>query len=445
MIRAIRFELIKPTSESWETAGPTLRNIAKASPILLKAAMDSRIAMDIVGKDLVKSKIAPDAKAASPDGIMYQAVLRKITDLQEWGKKKKVPFEHLDVPAGICAAFSRAAAQAFGNRSKERITFSSELIMVRKQEVSFSKDDLGLKLTLLLRSAEGSKRTGLPNKIDFALAASKGQHRDIMHKLANGKLPHGDCKLVWDKRKSKWYALVSYEIEPKELGLDKNRTLVVHRGIRNALTFLTTEQNFKTISGTKYGAVRKQLQARMKDRRTVAQHELGDGAKGHGRARRSERYTELEGKLRRCTDTFCQQLAASVAHYAQLWGCGRVVIEDYGGIQPSDDPALRRILDRFPLYQMKQSIASCLERHGLELTETSSEYISSRCPRCQDTNERNHSRHTGMFRCRGCAFERPADWVAAYWMLRNSESDMKKFDKAFAAEKKLAKMMRNAK
>lgn len=438
MIRAIRLELAKPISESWDTAGPLLRMLAAVTPKLLNAAMDTLIAVDVVQVPAVKAAVAPDARGVSPEALAYQAVNRTVENLREWAVKKggkkrgePHPWALLEVPGGMASAISRAAKQAHARRDQERAHFGSERILVRAAETTLSADDHGIALTIKLR---------IEGRVRFAVRHSWGTHRETLDQIVSGAIPHGDCKLQFDDRHKKWFALLSYEASVVEHpGLDPAHVLIVHRGIRNALYLLcSTGERAPALLGGKFSAQRRRLQARTRDVRRTSAAERGEGAKGHGRARRYETYDALGDKLARVTHTFCQQAAAHVAETAIRLGCGTVVIEDYGGIEPDDDPALRRVLDRFPLYELKQCVASRLERDGIALQETPSAYISSTCPRCGEQDTRAHNTRTNVFHCRQCGFERPADWVASYWMGKHFGADMSAWDERLKRERALA-------
>jgi hypothetical protein len=476
MIRALRLELIKPLDEQWETAGPLLRTLSKVTPKLLNAALDAKIAIGLVGRDPVKAKIAPDAKASSSDGLAYQAVLRAVENLREWGEKKTIenaekaaekaakaekakkgsvsvpsedseevdetprahPYATLEVPSSMAAAIGRVASQAYGRRDQEAPRFSSERILLRASETSVTKDIKGIALSLKLRAV---------GKVRFAVAHSWGAHRETLDAIVSGEIPHGDCKIQWDERRKKWYALISYEApEPAPVSIDPARALAVHRGIRNALYLLpATGARGIPLPGSKFLAQRRGLQARTSNIKHTSAAERGSGAKGHGRSRRYETYDALGDKIARVTHTFCQQAASFVAETAKRMGCGLVIIEDYGGIEPDEDPHKRRLLDKFPLYEMKQAIAHRLERDGLTLREADSHYISSVCPRCENKDTRQHNTRTGMFHCGACLFERPADWVASYWLLFHGGADMTVWKYKLRREKELSDALNSRK
>lgn len=434
MIRAIRLEIAKPLSETWDSAGPMLRTLASVTPKILRAAYDARIACGVAGTDAVKAAVAPDVKAKSPDGLAYQAAAREVERLREWGSKKKnARYAELEVPGGMLSACARAACQAYARRDQGRVRFESERILVRKQETALSEDDRGVTLSVMLRSK---------GRVRFAVRESSGTHRDTLRAIVKGSLPHGDCKIQYDRDRKKWYALVAYDApEPEPIPVDLARAMVVHRGMRNALTVMTTTGQFYKLTASKYLAQRRGLQARTRDAQRISPEELGSGAKGHGRKRRHEHAEKIGEKLARVTKTFCQQSAAWCRRYADLHGVALVVIEDYGGIEPN--PNLRRVLDRFPLNQMKQSVAHICESTGRTLKEVPGEYISSTCPRCNNADTSQHNARTDVFHCKRCNFERPADWVAALWMLRRSGADTSIWDERLRREQELSETIRS--
>jgi hypothetical protein len=434
MIRAIRLELVKPVSESWDEVGPLLRLLAMATPKLLNAALDARIAIEVVGCAAVKAKIAPEAKAKTGDGLAYPAVLRAVERLREWGEKKKHPFGRLQLPGAMSSAIARAASQAFGRRDQQRPHFASERVLVRASETAVTSDAMGAILSVMLRPS---------GRVKFACARSWGTHEKTLKDLASGALPHGDCKIRYDERRKKWYALLSYEApEPAPQPVDPRRVLAVHRGARNALYLLSsTGERGIPFPGSKIMAQRRKLSARAREIKRTTEFERGSGSKGHGRNRRYETYEALEDKIARVTHTFCQQAAAFVSVTAKRMGCARIIIEDYGGIV-EDDREIRRVLDKGPLYALKQAVEHRMEKDGIELKETPSAYISSTCPRCEARDSRAHNVRTGIFHCRTCMFERPADWVAAYWMLMHGGADMSTWTERMARERKFREMSR---
>lgn len=432
MIRTIKLEIVKPTSETWNESGPTLRLLASATPKLLRAAYDARIAGAVCGRDALKAAVAaPGSRAMSQEGIARQACSREADRLQAWGRRKNTPYSSLDVPGAMITAITRAASQAFTRRDQGRVSFESERVLVKKEVTSLRRDARDVLLTVKLR-CKGS--------VVFLVEHSWGPHRQTLDAIARGEIAHGACQISYDKRRKKWFAHLSYDApDAAPVTVDPARALIVHRGVRSALYCLpTTGATRRPLSGAKYIAQRRQLQARMRDARSIGPAELGTGAKGHGQERRHEHMGALLGKLGRATKTFCQQAAAWLDAEAERLGCGLIVIEDYGGIEPNDDATLRRVLDRFPLYELKVAILHAAAKSGRTLREVPSAYISSTCPKCENADTRQHNTRTDVFHCRACDFDRQADWVAAYWMGKRSGVDMSAIDAALRREKELA-------
>jgi hypothetical protein len=445
MIRTIKLELTKPLSESWDDFGPTMRLLLKATPKVLRAAYDARVAGDIVGAKALKIAVCPEVKGASFDGIAYQAAKREVENLRAWGKKKKNDFARLEMPGGMVSQISRTACQALSAEkkarregrasSKGRTGFTSELIFARAAETRVSRADDGTySLTVTLRPK------GSASRVTLAVSPRiRGGRRDTLRKIAAGEYEHGDCKLKWDARRKKLYAFLAYEMpDAAPLTVDPKRALVLHRGIRCALYLLSTDGKTKPLNSNLI-SVRKRQLARHRDPGNE-----GRGARGHGTKRRNRSRERTRGVIDRTTRTIFQQLAAYVVWYALANGYGLILIEDYGGIEPDDERAIRRVMAAFnwSLYGLKQAILEAAEKAGITVKEVPSAYISSTCPACENADTAQHNTRTDVFHCKRCSFERPADWVAAYWMMRHGDVDTSAIDEMLARQRKLTESLR---
>jgi IS605 OrfB family transposase len=205
---------------------------------------------------------------------------------------------------------------------------------------------------------------------------------------------------------------------PVKAPAESGGALIVHRGHRNFLTLMPSSGELvKYVGGYGMRNRWRQLEARSRDAKNGLD-EIGSGARGHGRSRRYRTHGLIGDKIHRCKQTFCQQAAMKVIRRAKQLGHTAIVIEDYGGIEPHADRGVRRFLDRFPMFMMKQALVSACEREGIALEEVPAEYISSTCPMCEAQNTGYHHVSRNMFHCGACGFERGADWIAAYHMLQ---------------------------
>jgi len=459
MIRAIRVELAKPLNCSWDELGTILRDQRTAMHRLLNAA-------------ILRCVLAHRTKESGAiQTLAYQEVELELERYREWArqelerlrkkrsKKKKdlgeeliseldreryvqsfVRKSSLELSGGSKAAISSAAYDQFNKwiKSKGELRLPSfkkgAPIFIRGQEFNLLEDEQG-RAILEVKLTAG--RTG---RHRIALRASKGRHWQQLRDLTQAKVKRGDLKIVYDEDRKKWYGIVSFhEDDPAPLTVDPKRALIVHRGVRNFLYVIsTTGQAQPLLRGGKLVAQKRKLEARRRDLRMVSVAERGSGAKGHGRVRRFESYEALGDKLANIIKTTCQQAAARVAQLAKQGGYGMIVIEEYGGIAPDEDRALRRFVQRFPLYQLKQAIAWVCKKNGLSLVEVPAQYISTTCPACSSNHLSQHNHRTGVFHCMQCDFDRPADFVAALNMLRDAPVDASWWDNRLKQTKQLA-------
>jgi predicted RNA-binding Zn-ribbon protein involved in translation (DUF1610 family) len=434
MIRGIRVELKKPLSCSWDELGETLRKQRSMMHRLLNAA-------------IIRCVVAHRQKEEGAiQTLAYQEIADELARIREWARDHKDPsvlerYSEFDLPGGTKAAISSAAYAAFQKwlkgRGDERLATwkRGAPILIRAQEWSIAKTTDGFELSLKLTPG----RTG---KTRVAVAGSSGKHWRWLASFGT-TAERGDCKIVYDEERKKWYAILAIkEPDPAPVTADPRRALIVHRGVHNWLYLMSTTGQSVAIRGNKFLAQKRALEARMRDFRNVSQAERGSGAKGHGRKRRYESYDALDNKLKAVIHTLCQQSAARIVQLAKQWGCALIIIEDYGGIGPDEERALRRFVPRFPLYQLKQAITWACKKEGLQLSEHPAEYISTTCPCCGNMDASQHNHRTGVFHCEACGFERPSDWVAGLNFLRRSGVDSSVWDQRLEASRKLAESMK---
>lgn len=418
--KALRVEIVAPIGRTWDELGTELRRYRSAMHHIYNGTLLNVLLEQHSGKELFdldgKARAYQMARqVAKANGIechagMMSDVAREVErKLKKWtkdGKRTRIPSYKLGAPIPNRANESGVIADAHG---------------------------------VTLKIALGSNKDGGADVIEYwfaRLAPSKGSHWAKLREIADGSVKRGALKIVYDERRRKWYAIIAYsEPEPAPTKLNAANVLVVHRGQHNWLTAMSSTGKFRYLDrGNKYLAMRRSLEARRRQLKGIVESERGSGAKGHGRDRRFATYERLGDYLARFNHTKCQQLAAAVAKLCREWGCGRVFIEDHGGIQPSDDRNVRRFVDRFPLAELKTAVAWALRKDGIPLDEVSSEYISTECPRCCNVHDGQHNTRTGVFHCQACGYERPADFVAVLHMLRRSGANMSAWDKLFGIE-----------
>jgi IS605 OrfB family transposase len=417
LVRALRAEIGKPIGITWDELGRDLRRLRAVAHRAINAAVTACEVARVCNWDVATETVA------------YRAAQWELAGFYAWAETHKEQsvrtLAEIRPGGGVLSGWATHGYQAFKRWLKENRSTALPTakqgapIMLRKQEVEIRLAGGGVVLDL--RIADGAHARHV-----VTVRPSKGSHWARLREIAEGKVVHGDVKIVYSNRErrkdgktGKWYALISYSMPlPSKTPSESGGVLVVHRGHRKFLTLMSSMGSpVKYVDGYGMRHRWKQLEARGRDAREALRG-IGDGARGHGRARRYRSYEVVSDKVERMKKTFCQQQAMRTISRARDLGCTVIVIEDYGGIEPHEERGVRRFLDRFPMSMMKQALKNACEREGIELVEVPAEYISSECPRCEAKNTAFHNVRTSVFHCGDCGFERPADWLAAYHMLQ---------------------------
>lgn len=472
LTRALRVELLKPLGdETWDTVGPLLRAQRAFVHRLYNAGVFACVEYSNRARRGEPTGVfrASKKNAELRDGIpntatgAYRVVCEEFDEIRAWSKDKlgARPGDQrqtLELVAGDAKIFSGATLACIGQQALsgfkkwEKDKGARRLpsakrgmpLPIHNEQASLSVDASG-KVVLMLALAPG-------RRIKWALAAGKGSQWSRLRSLAIGEGDRrmGEVRVKYDDSERKWFAFLSYS-EPAPLhpdGCDPGHAMVLHRGQRNLLVAMSNRGRWLPIArGAKIREGIRRFEARRRSERQISKGERGDGASGHGSRRRFQTRDSLENKQRDWMKTEMQRLGARVARLALEWGCGTVLIEDYGGIGPDEDRAKRRFLERFPNYQLKQCVAWSLKKVGLELGEYASEFISQTCPKCGNKDAAQHN-HRGVFRCASvaCGFERDVDFVAALHALRRScGGDAGEWEKRLKADEALVAAIRAGK
>lgn len=423
-VRAIRCEIVKPISESWDEIGPLLRTIRGVSHRLHTAAALEAIAAD---RERRHGK-----KTGNPETVAYQAVERELTEIREWAAKKlsasteaNASLERLStlkLPGSMKACISQIAYAGFRKWVKDKSNARVPTwkhgapIPCRADNVSFDLDQSGrVAMTVKLRSA---------GSVTFSVIAGRGSHWARLRSLAHPTdgVRHGDVKLTYSVREKKWFALVAYsEPVPPAPDLDPKVVMIVHRGQRNLIVAATNRGHYSVLAtGNKLRAFKRGLAARRHDMQKVTRAERGDGAHGHGRKRRYSLPERLSEREHNFVKTLCQQMGARVVQLAKHWGAGTILIEDYGGIEPDKERGKRQFLERFPNHELRTCIEWSLRKIGMKLGTYEHRLMSQTCPRCGNVDATQHNTRTGVFHCKSCSYDRPIDVGSAIFALRQA-------------------------
>lgn len=438
LIRSVRVELVRPMcGRTWDDLGSDLRGVRHLSSRAINAAITACELTRVAGWNVPVETCA------------YRAVQWELAGFRAWAAEHKDDqVQHLasiEPAGGTLSAWAKHAHLMWkrwlkeGRRTALPTTKSGAPIMVRHQEWEFTKSEQLPVISVRLLG----KHT---HRHQIMVKAGRGGAWATLRLLQSGELARRDMKLVYSPSKKKWFAILSYE-EPEPAPKTGKHVLIVHRGCRNFLTFLRDDGRYAKEPGTKVLAYKQKMRARARSMQAaLSRSSIGSGARGHGRSRRHKSIDTLHDKETRFLDTFIKQTVSRALTLAKQWDCGTIVWEDYGGIEPSESVAVRRFIERFPLFKLGTALEWGCKREGFQAHQVPSFFISSKCPVCGAVDVASHNKRTGIFHCTapGCGFDRPADWVAAFWMLHEVRPN-NEVKRKLAAVRKLEKKLQEEK
>ncbi|HEY8094868.1 MAG TPA: transposase [Methylobacter sp.] len=454
--RVIRVEFERPLGISWDEFGQILRERRAIAHRLINAS--------IIGVHIASKSAKEPGPQKSLRTLSYGFAGQELEGFKKWAsahKDKAVQkFANIQIPGGMQSAWAEAGFSAWKKWSKSNgedgfpTMRRGQPIMLRSSGEEWGielNEDGKIVLSMMLDSTRqhmvGKRRAIIRPFHHGGERPTNGMKWGILRQIAEGDpaVKRADLKITYDQRarradgsRGKWYALIAYSIPKPAIPdtVDKNKVVAVHRGLRNLLTAIDNQGNWKYItSGNKLEKQRAKIRVRRRSLQDALKRgELGRGSHGHGRKRLLRPVTDLDGLERRITNNACRQAAAEIIKFARKSGCGTIFVGEYGGIEPNEDRSIRRFVPRAPLYELKQSIELAAQAYGIVLSEISEEFVSQDCHICGHRDPKNNNIRTGMFHCqnpnvnsngaRVCSNNRPTDFVSAYHMLNRTGCDM---------------------
>lgn len=438
----LRTTIVKPVDASWEDVGRQLRDIRSVAHRVMNRAITE------LALNERQPALGDDGKRKHPQTLAYRfvrdAVTAEVASAQaaiEPAKMAKKSAEHvaklerlaaLTLASGLLLGWAGDVFTKYKKFRADWFSGASSLTSFRdgypiviaggQDGWSIAKTDRGFELSVRLSGGRGAKDIVLIVQPDGPSAYAQ------IAKMVSGESKIGDLKLIYLEKKKKWVANMTHTwAAPTPV---TGRTMVVHRGIRNALVAATgverpsDEPVFNVIrNGEDLLAFKRKLTARRKSIHRLA-HEVGRGGRGHGTSRRYEVREKLEAYESNWVKSWNQTTAAQLVRECQRRGVGTVVLESFGTVEPkeSDPDWLALLVRQWPFAALKGAIVWACEKNGISVREVSADYISQECPKCGFRADDMVNAH-GTFLCRGCGLERSVDQVASWNMLKRHGID----------------------
>ena len=241
----------------------------------------------------------------------------------------------------------------------------------------------------------------------FVISSNK---RDESAKVLLDKLYRKEKKLRGGKisHKGKNYMLIiSYEVENKPLGLDKNRIMGIDLGIAKAAYY---GFNFCLKRGYIDGNEIQHFRHKIYERRKSIQNQYKySNRKGHGRNRALKPVESLKHKETNFRNTTNFKYANYLVEQALRNSCGKIQMEKLEGMADGESS---RFLKNWTYFDLRQKIKNKAEENGIDFVEINPQYTSQRCSKCGHIHKDNRKTQE-KFLCVNCGYEANADYNAA--------------------------------
>ena len=309
----------------------------------------------------------------------------------------------------------RSAAKAFKNALTEVSRGERSILSYRKdapieihnQLITFSQHGTGMNVAIKVFSDQYRKEKGYPGTaVEFELHRLQGSPREIVQRCMSGEYKIGESKLIWNKKKRKWFLYLTYKFTPAPVTLDPKKIMGVDLGIACvAYMGFRFSEDRHVIPGHEVEHFRR----RVETRKVALQRQgkfCGEGRIGHGRATRTKPVDAIGDAIARFRDTANHKYSRYIVDMAVKHGCGVIQMEDL------HIHAEEKLLRDWTYFDLRTKVENKAKEKGIKVVFVNPRYTSQRCSCCGYIDP--HNRETQQsFICRKCGFSANADYNAA--------------------------------
>lgn len=305
------------------------------------------------------------------------------------------------------------------------------------------------------KNAKGSYRLTLPvhsegrNKIrteSFRIVPDGPSMFGYARRMAEGTVELCDARVVYAERKKQWFAKLTIRVPHTSRDVAGNKVACLRRGVSNAFVLVFEDgsggaRQAEFIRGDDVLHVKRQIKSRkMRVQAHLDRLELGEGARGRGKARRFKAIRRINDAENRFVDWRCKTWGRQIAAMCVERGVGKLYVAamNLQDMRIDANNYVEALLRNWPFAKMLDQIrAACaavpVDKNGRVLhgksrltpvkhvsvvvEEFDSAYDAVTCPDC---GHRHAQKQDERFTCEACGFERPADAIVAWNGLRRA-------------------------
>lgn len=401
--KVMRYQIIKPISDTWETMGHVLREIQRET----RAALNKTIQLAWEWQGFTAAyKQQNDEYPKAKEHLGYSAL--------HGYAYNRLKDEFYRMGTRNLSQTVKRAADKWKSDLKDMLRGDKSIANFKKdcpidvvsQALKIKKEGNDYILTLSLVSIK--YREELERKqssFDVLISTKDKTQRDILDRLITGEYKLGASQLLYHKKK--WFINMNYQFEKEEAAFDPDNIMGVDLGIVYPvyMAFNNSLNRYK-IEGGEIERFRSQVERRKNQLLQQAKY-CGDGRRGHGTKTRIQPIEAVSDKVANFRDTVNHRYSRYVVDMAIRHRCGTIQLEDLTGIA-SDNAFLKR----WPYYDLQQKIEYKAKEAGIQVVYIKPDYTSQRCSKCGHI-ERDNRPEQATFECKSCDFKTNADFNAA--------------------------------
>ena len=375
---------------------------------------------------------------AMQDRIIKDAGLPKVEDKDLYGKTfrnyvegqiKEImhnPSSYIasEVNAFVISKFNTDKKNGLLKGDMSLASFKRDIpVMTRNEGYRILKQDKGYFLKFILFTKEEFESFGVEDYkrgdgILLEIVKPDSSRQSILDRIISKEYKQGNLKLQYNKRKNKWYALISFTFESTlpatanrdnilgvDLGISKVAFINVYNPVKNEYEKMYFKDRY--IDGAELIKFRQKTEARRREY-AIASKFASKNATGHGYKRRMQKYLEVGDKIKRFRDTANHKYSRWIVDMALKYNCGLIQMENLTGFSNAQEESLLR---NWSYYDLQNKVKYKAKEVGIEVNLINPKYTSKRCSICGciDSANRDCKAAQDKFKCVECGFEANAD------------------------------------
>lgn len=407
--KVMRYQIIKPVGDNWNTLGEVLRTIQRET----RTALNKTIQLAWEWQNFSSDYKDQHGTYPKPRDILEKKKGGTVGSLAHYAYDRlKIECSRINTQ-NLIQTIKRADENWKADvkdilRGEKSIpVFKKDCpVYVVSQAFSIRKEPKGYVMQTSLMSRACTQELGRDyGYFSLLLGVGDKTQQTIIDRIISEQYKAGVSQIL--NIKGKWFVNLTYSFEKEDAALDRDNIMGLDLGIVNPvyMAFNHSLHRYK-IEGGEIDRFRKQVERRRNQLLGQGKY-CGDGRKGHGRKARIRPIEVTSEKIANFRDACNHKYSRFVVDMAIKHGCGTIQMEDLSGISGRDT-----FLKKWPYYDLQQKIEYKANEAGITVVYIKPSYTSQRCSKCGHIEKENRLTQS-EFSCRLCGFETLADFNAA--------------------------------